>query len=359
MSINIVALGGSGAGKTAYLASIYHSLAFPTKFSFYLNIQSDNQRKLTDYYKFMCDKNEGFPPGTMDIEDWDFQCKVNGGGDLTFCEFNFVDYGGGNINKTIEQGGKLVIELREYIKKANIILAFLDGAEILKLMEGKDVNQWLNRDIINIFDEIKKVREKFVPVHFVITKWDLIKLHGKYDLKEIKIKLKYYYPFNSKIFENTNEYPTRLIPISSLGDNFAVPEFDDKGNIIYGEKDSIILRKTGKMQIEPYYTEVALAYALVDTIKLAYKELDEYYNKLNFWNKIYRRVKAFLLNPIAEFLPPGFGWLTNSLAEMFINSKWDDLEKVKIDHKEFTTAINELAFIIKKFENDYGNECLP
>jgi len=89
-------------------------------------------------------------------------------------------------------------------------------------------------------------------------KWDLLK--GKYTVKDVRDRLLKIEVFRQFI-QSRKKCPTRLIPVSSIGDNFAVPQADGS-----------MQKVPGKVP-EPYQVEMPLACILPDILDVQLRKL--------------------------------------------------------------------------------------
>jgi hypothetical protein len=99
------------------------------------------------------------------------------------------------------------------------------------------------------------------PVHFVISKWDIVEQH--YSLEQIRDRLLQIDEFKNLVkFRNEADSPVRLIPVSAVGKGFAIAKPDGS------------MGKTGEFP-KPFQVEVPLACILPDMIQEMMKELVE------------------------------------------------------------------------------------
>ena len=99
-----------------------------------------------------------------------------------------------------------------------------------------------------------------VPVHFIISKWDLIENVGGFDLSDVRHKLNKLEEFKNVVkMRNEAKCPLRLIPVSSVGMDFAFLH------------DGVMRKRSGAMPC-PFQVEVPLSCVLIDGLKV---ELDK------------------------------------------------------------------------------------
>jgi len=180
------------------------------------------------------------------------------------CQFTYIDYAGGLLTDVDSEDEGYDFNFDQEIEKADAVLALLDGLKLLKFMEGKesdnrDVDNWMQRDIPSLMRRVQKCKK--IPVHFVISKWDL--LANKYTLLEVR----------NRLLEKVNEFknvvknradancPVRLIPISSIGVNFMTPQADGS------------MKKVSGAVLNPFQVEVPLAFVLTDSLQAKISQL--------------------------------------------------------------------------------------
>lgn len=375
MPINIVALGGSGAGKTLYLASLYHKLAFShpdVGNSFLLQIVGETEYKATiqrqalnKYYDNVKQKQNDFPAGTIGLDRWEFQCKVKNKSDNYYNagSFTFVDYAGGLVNEVVIGSEQDRQQLNDDIKKANIILVLLDGIKVIDLLRNrnqKELETWLNIDIRNMLTDINTSHTD-CPIHFVITKWDCLVYLKLDNLKEIGKKLLKIHLFQ-QIIETTNR-KIRLLPVSSLGMNFAIPEYNF-------QKKFIKMKKIGRplADINPYLVEIPLAYALIDSLIHQLDKIEARDKKRNYFVKWFKMIMSFF-NDTAEFLPPPYNVLgkisvkvirqaTSNINPHGIIFEGINVANVSSDEQAIKILVNSCVKTIQSFQDNFPGSLL-
>jgi len=248
-------LGPSGAGKTVLLASMHKKLSIQGEEGFFIEVQDPVRRQvLENIYAEVATGDKW--PGHTDQSDqsqsgyeWTFRCcvRIEDRSIHPACQFTYLDYAGGKLTDADVAGEDLVSEA----KTADAVLGLLDGRKIYSFMNNNDDefrNLFLHKDIPSIARIMQSCN---APVHFVISKWDL--LEGKYTLGQIRDRLLEILEFKNLISQLVGN-TVRLIPVSSVGANFAT------------------LLPNGKMQKHlgaiprPFYVEVPLACVLPDAL---------------------------------------------------------------------------------------------
>lgn len=314
-TFTIIMLGSSGAGKTVYLASMHKYLSLVRSDTlFFVEAEASQRRLLNDKFAQIADPTQEWPDGTLETSEWNFTVKVKNSDGKIFSGLKFVylDYAGRELSKTASEEGVLVgedgskLSFDRQLKEADILLGLLDGKRILSLMRGSDeeeAQRFLLRELPSILQVIQQSEQ---PIHFVISKWDL--LREKYSLVEVVNFLRENSEDFDSIISNSNKkYLMRLIPISSVGFNFAELQAD-------GE----MKKKRGAIP-KPFQVEAPLACVIPDVIRVLLERLekrqvdieekiesikpDDY--KLSFWDLLGRNVGKGL-KEIYRFIPPTF-----------------------------------------------------
>jgi len=286
----IITLGPSGAGKTVFLASLFKQLCIPTKEGFFLEISDNEQRKkLNEIYSIIIDKDQDWPSGTRDITQIKFTGYVKNLDLENFpvCQFTYIDYVGGLITDILPDQ-RDVFNFQENVPNADAVLAMIDGLKLLKLMQGENLEnetiiQFLLRDLTNMMQLINKCKRD-TPVDFIISKWDL--LEGNYNLSKITEHLQEQSPEFRNVVSNRVQAgcPVRLIPVSSIGMDFATLEPDGS------------MKKNPGAIPKPFQLEIPIAYVLIDEVKAGNEALKSSSEKITLW----ARVKNSFFNGLAD-----------------------------------------------------------
>jgi hypothetical protein len=261
-SYQIMMLGPRGSGKTVYLGSLFQKLSTQGEWEFFLETDSEKCKKLNKIYAEVATGTK-WPSATQtkEVSQWDFTCRVEiSSTRYSACQFVYVDYAGGRITDDEMENNS---EFNEQLHRSDILLGLLDGAKICALMKDEDQGlYWLINELKNIIDIMMIAGEK--PIHFVISKWDVVESSG-YSLTQVKRKLlDSSEPFSNLVRNRKQKNTTtRLIPVSSVGQGFAKLSFD-------GSMEKI----RGKLP-KPFQVEVPLACVLPDLILIKQKELDK------------------------------------------------------------------------------------
>ncbi|MFN6485908.1 MULTISPECIES: hypothetical protein [unclassified Nostoc] len=221
-NFKIVTLGASGAGKTVFLASMFKALSTQKNSNFKLDVEDPNKRKLLNSTYTQILTGDTWPPGTKNISEWTFTCQIQTEDfdKYNACQFTYFDYAGGRLTD-IEKDE----DLENVVQQADTVLGLLDGQKIYAWLNGSDqlrANVFLSTDLPNI---LKRMQKLTVPVHFVITKWDV--LNQKFTLSQIREKL-LTIPAFAQLIKSRGEADSivRIIPVSAIGLEFATLQPD-------------------------------------------------------------------------------------------------------------------------------------
>lgn len=297
-------MGASGSGKTVFLASMFRELSTQGSRGFFLKAEGVNRpRLLTNIYKQVAGKGE-WPEGTKrnEVSEWKFTCHVQSkkdGSIFPACTYTFFDYAGGLLTEA-EDEEETDSKFHETIQEAHTLLGLLDGKKILDAMKGNE-SAWDSFILSDLPAIIGKMQNTKAPIHFVLNKWDLF--DNEYDLEEVRD----YLLEESDHFKNIVEFrhgmrsPVRLIPVSSVGRGFAVPQPNGS------------MKKTGKPP-KPYQVEMPLACIVPDIMEKTLGELKEKKKVeesrtvkieagLNLWDRFTQSIGTSLGIALGFFLP--------------------------------------------------------
>jgi hypothetical protein len=378
-TINILVLGASGSGKTVYLATLYNR-HLQNKDSYYFTTNPEDEEMLRQEYEKVTSPSSQWPDGTSNEKDWTFTCGVDG---HTACNFRYLDYAGGTLfDDTIDDDDderlRLTYRINHMIdKEATILLGFLDGRKVSAYLEDKTsmlATRLVFTDLVKMYPFMS--RNNSITIHFVITKWDLVRnyLKKRPPFKQfspqnrsflenlgtrssnrqdfllsfnessldslmfdyVKDKLLEIEDFKKLVDSRRNkpEY-VRLIPLSSVGDGFV-----DTGGF----------RKTGK-PIDPFMVEAPLVLALRDTVELPLKRLQWRYLGRSLFKKLWGFIKSFLPGAVSDFAPfPFFKGIPKFLLEWLLDLLEADIPRrlpKRFEMRPFTELEKEWAALLK------------
>ena len=272
---NIITLGPSGAGKTVFLASLFKSLSIQGEHGFFLEVEDSKKRSLLNKIYTEVISGETWPRGTRgEVTKWIFTCcvKTQDLSKYTACQFTYLDYAGGLLTELDIEEESIGFVFQEAVEDADAVLAILDGLRVLNFMDNKHLDDrgvlvWMQRDLPSILQLVDDCR-KDTPVHFIISKWDLVE--SRYSLLEVRNRLLEKVTEFKSVVHNRNRAgcPIRLIPVSSVGISFAVLQDDGQ------------MKKLPGAVPHPFQVEVPLACVLTDGLKAQVSKLKEEQEKI-------------------------------------------------------------------------------
>ncbi|MUG94132.1 hypothetical protein F7734_17750 [Scytonema sp. UIC 10036] len=349
----IITLGASGSGKTVFLASMFKALSTQGEHSFYLEVEDrEKRKKLNEIYSKIITKDESWPKGTKysEVSEWTYICRVKTPtrNDYPACQFTYFDYAGGRVTDINEED----TEFKNLVKQADTILGLLDGQKILAWMNGDNrlaINSFDNQELLCILNWMQSCT---VPIHFVISKWDL--LQDKYSLKQIRDRL-FSIPKFEQVVQSRNKAgsPIRLIPVSSVGSGFATLQPDGS------------MRKISGAAFQPFQVEVPLACVLPDGLKAKLVELaqqkkqleTQQIGKTNIFSNFLGlagqffvdTALGFALDALFPFLPPEFQF-TKHIFDKVDNGIFSSINKNHKNKLEVLGAEREKSLNLVKDE---------
>jgi hypothetical protein len=249
----IFTLGASGAGKTCFMASLYNRLKSNTvDLGFYLRVSGEQHARLTQIYNVMTDPAGDWPAGTVNERQWAFTtCASSPYASAVFpaFQFTYLDYAGGHLKDAAQVGS---LDPSSHIEASDAVLVLIDGQKILQRLQGRehrDPNERLGGDLNFLMPYLNTGVTR--PVHFVVSKSDLIEPH--YDLKRVRDCLLEFPAFRDFVAWRAKlGLPTRLIPVSAVGQGFA--KLNEQG---------VMLKNQHKVP-EPKDIEISMAATLSD-----------------------------------------------------------------------------------------------
>ncbi|GAA3247619.1 hypothetical protein GCM10017691_57070 [Pseudonocardia petroleophila] len=261
-AFEIHALGPSGSGKTVLMASLYQRLRLRRpELAFYLRSDPDTSLHLNAVFNRIVDPDQEWPEASQGIEAWNFSaCVPSPAGDFEPVSFRYLDYPGGVLTDPRGAHDATISGLVSSLRSANALLILLDGQAMLSLVEGSQRGRrYLDFEITSSLEIAQQSR---CPVHFVVTKWDLVE--GRCTLDDIRDALLRDENVGDLVRSKAEDAPTtiRLIPVSAVGPGFA--ELLPDGQ----------MRKIGA-PARPQRVELPLLAVVPDFLQFAYAEIED------------------------------------------------------------------------------------
>lgn len=262
------------------------------------------------------------------------------------------------FNRPDDEGvKKKKLELRKKIQEeANVLFGFIDGETILGLIsEGisKEEKDAYLKDLRNMLEFMQNTNK---PVHFVITKWDMLRRENISLLKIKKMLLRDISDFRKFVdIQLQTGAAIRLIPVSAVGMNFVDPQ-------------SNVIRTDNDVHLDPINIEIPLLYATLDTLIGQMRQLKLMPTGMKDKSALLRilRPVPHLLTPITNLLlvathhqpiPPSFqpsvplivGDIEREIDEGIESNQTDPDINYQILKKQIYNKRRILHYTIKKF----------
>ena len=334
---SIIMLGSSGSGKTVFLSSLYKRLSTQSELGFFLQVDTAEKRKRLNNIYTQVAADEKWPAGTRysEVSEWTFTCRVQNPSDLSIydaCSFTYLDYAGGRITEEADEEDESS-EFNDKFKTADALLGLLDGQKLCSLMKNEKIGKvWAIKDLSNMIQEMQKMEGLKKPVHFVISKWDIVE--QSYSLEQIRDRLLEIDEFKNLIkLRNQAKSTVRLIPVSAVGKGFAIAQSDGG------------MKKTGELP-KPFQVEVPLACILPDMIKQQIEEIIKKRESEQAKNIEYKPDIGFF-DWLGQLFAGGLKTVQDLLPRKYRFA--DDVLKTLIDWAE-TPAIQKVAFAARRTE---------
>ena len=268
----VVALGIAGSGKTLYLSSMFHTVNVPTlERSYFLETSASHRIYLKKVFDELSDTAEPWPRATRtgETRQLDFDCASfdEGVKHLVF-KISFLDYAGELLESEQEAGSTALNDLEERIRTAHGLLGMLDGYRVLQFLRNEPAGRRYFRSSIQPMTGI--MAGASCPIHFVLTKWDLIRSFGEPadaddNLRLSLVKEALMETTQLKALVDTHSWAgqvIRLIPVSAVGPDFA--QLDQDGRVL----------KRPDGELHPTNIEVPLTAILPDLFRQVELSLD-------------------------------------------------------------------------------------
>ena len=182
-------LGHSSAGKTTYMAALYHIMSnglydYTLRYDRWTNYWYKHFIKNNMFYTVDESEQEGkdlemisqnvskgiYPPATAIRQEYIFKMRYKYYNEI---EFNWFDYRGGALMERSSQSSDAA-ELISKIKESDALIVFLDGT---KLEQSMSQNEREYRRLVYLvksaISSISVENDAYYPISFVITKEDL------------------------------------------------------------------------------------------------------------------------------------------------------------------------------------------
>jgi len=313
----IVMLGGRGAGKTTLLASMFNKLSLVGEFDFFLKSDDpESEKELVKKYQEYA-YNRKWLGGSVGVSEWNFTCyaQTKEGRDYPACQFTYLDFAGGKLTEMAVDGEDNSYFYKK-LEEADTILGILDGKKLHYLMKGESGGETLvSEDLPLMLPRMQQQGQN--PVHFVISKWDVLK--DEFSLEDIRAKLLAIPQFKNFVQGRIRKgAPVRLIPVSAVGMGFA--ELQPDGNMAI---------KPGAFP-NPFQVELPLAYVLPDKVYAELSKRKNEANRLRNDNNVVGAPTLSLWETMGELLGEGLEF-AKGLIQDLLPSRYRNISKSVIE----------------------------
>jgi hypothetical protein len=230
-TVKVVALGGSGSGKTVLLSSMFHELSIqlPER-RFFLDCDMEQRRALSGVHAEVAQTDHDWPAGTMrgQTREFVFDCAswTDDRTRVVAMKINYLEYAGEFLDGSapVEPDSAKLGDLQRRINEADALFGIFDGRRLLQYLNGEpDGRMYMQATIRPILGQLCSRIGPSRPLYFLITKWDLFNAYGP-ALADENSKLAYLgkaLTDDPAVSALLSSHPVRLIPVSAVGPDFA------------------------------------------------------------------------------------------------------------------------------------------
>lgn len=239
-TVRLVALGVAGSGKTVLLSSMFHvaNVPMPGR-AYFLETDAAHRVYLSRVFDEVSDTEEPWPRGTRagESRELDFDCvSFREGVRHRICRISYLDYAGELLEREPETGETALRDLEQRVRAAHGLLGILDGFRVLQYLRGEPAGRRYFRSSIQPM--IGMMAGATSPIHFALTKWDLVHGFGEPSGADEAARLAL---VSEALLENAQlralveahgygSRAVRLFPVSAVGPDFAL--VDSTGHVV-------------------------------------------------------------------------------------------------------------------------------
>ncbi len=251
---------------------MFHTVNVPTPTrSYFLETAAAQRIYLSKVFDEVSDTTEPWPRGTRTGETRElvFDCvSFDQAIKHQVFSISYLDYAGELLESEQEAGSTALGDLEKRIRDAHGLLGMLDGYRVLQFLRGEPAGLRYFRSSIQPMTGI--MAGASCPIHFVLTKWDLVRGFGEPGDADDNLRLSLVRDalMNTpqlKALVETHSWADRiirLIPVSAVGPDFA--QMDRDGRIL----------KLPNGQVHPTNVGVPLTAILPDLFRQVELSLD-------------------------------------------------------------------------------------
>jgi hypothetical protein len=272
-TFRVVALGTAGSGKSVFLATMFHQLNVesPDK-SYFLRTRLDDHIALSATYRQVAAPDEPWPraTGTGETRRYSFDCVAfDGSGLRPLSTIEYLDYAGELLEGGLRENAAALAELTDHIAGAHALLGMVDGHRVLQYLRrearGRAYFHGTLQPVVSL------MAAATCPIHFVITKWDLVRGFGEAPGADDATRLQAVREALEDVLQldalaarqGMLRRIVRLIPVSAVGDDF----------LQLGDGGDLVKRPDGRLR--PRNVEAPLSAVLPDLFSQVESALDE------------------------------------------------------------------------------------
>lgn len=272
-TFNVVALGASGSGKTVFLASMFNELKRRRRGrSYHLVTSVGEELLLTRTFDQIRDPAKEWPEGTVptDMRQFSFDCATRLDRGLhAVMRISYLEYSGELLDDARNHDAPQLGSLVQHAAEANALFGIIDGRYLAQFMRGApDGLRYVHATLSPM---ISLMLRASCPIHFILTKWDLVRDFGEAEeaddedrLRLVSDELLASTDIGHLVHETTHhERIVRLIPVTAVGPEFA--SIDDSGKVV----------KVPDAPLEPANLDVPLSVVVPDYFEQLEAELSE------------------------------------------------------------------------------------
>lgn len=265
----VVALGNSGSGKTVFVGCAYREIAAFRRRPIRFEAPHKQRQKLHRIARLARDPAKTWPghTRTSDMTEYEFTIMAKmPDADEAALRLVYLDYAGELLEDT--KNVAMAKSLEANIPKAQALFGIIDGVLLAAWLRGDPEGlAYIDGSLAPILVALGNAR---CPIHFVITKWDLVRDIGErsdHDESRLRVVREALttVPQIEDLVETSEERgrSIRLLPVSSVGDGFA--RVNDIGQV----------EKVGASVARPINLAVPFAAVIPDFLATAEARLSE------------------------------------------------------------------------------------
>lgn len=273
-TFHVVALGASGSGMTVLLSAMFHELNHVTRTrSFALDTDPRDRLLLANIHQEVSDSSRPWPRATgrslEETKQFVFDCvgRDDQGKRRVVARVSYLDFAHVLLEDATHADSESFRRLHEAIENASALLVLIDGRRVRQLMGNQAAGR--NHFAHTMGPLLGLAQQAECPMHFVITKWDLLQdlpalraLDEPTRLDRVVTALMRHPQIEALVYAAGPGQIVRMIPVSSVG--LAFVELDAHGRVL----------KRPDGELHPTNVDAPLAAVIPDVFRQVEAELD-------------------------------------------------------------------------------------